>query len=97
MSYIISKTLFHIPYDNLPEFWARNGEHGRGGGRDGKDGEGNEPEPLDEEDLVVDDVEAEDAHGVVHVQVARQSARRKLATEITVDRKSCMKTGKLFA
>ena len=63
----------------LPQKW-REKEHGSEEEVDDRDGgERDEPEPEDEEDLVVDDVEAEDAHGVVDVEVARQRAGGKLA------------------
>ena len=68
-----------MPYNDSSEAGARDGEKGEGGADGRHDGEGDEPEPLDQEDLVVDDVEAEDAHGVVHVEVARQRAGGKHA------------------
>ena len=68
-----------LPYDDASEAGARDGEESEGGAYGRHYRESDEPEPLDEEDLVVDDVEAEDAHGVIDVKVARQRARGKLA------------------
>ena len=68
-----------LPYDDASEAGARDGEESEGGAYGRHYRESDEPEPLDEEDLVVDDVEAEDAHGVVDVEVARQRAGGKLA------------------
>ena len=68
-----------LPYDDASEAGARDGEESEGGADGRHYRESDEPEPLDEEDFVVDDVEAEDAHGVIDVKVARQRARGKLA------------------
>ena len=68
-----------MPYDDASEAGTGDGEESEGGAEGRHYGEGDEPEPLDEEDLVVDDVEAEDAHGVVHVEVPRQRPGGKLA------------------
>ena len=68
-----------MPYDDASEAGARNGEESEDGADERHYRKSDEPEPLDEEDFVVDDVEAEDAHGVVDVKVARQCAGGKLA------------------
>ena len=64
------KVFSPLPNDDSPDPGAHDWSGGEEWGTEWDECEGVEPDPLEEEDLVVDDVEAEHAHGVVHVQVA---------------------------
>ena len=39
-----------------------------------------EPDPLQQEDFVVDNVQAEHTHGMIHIEIACQGSRRKLTS-----------------
>ena len=79
--YGIFRAIKTLPDHKLPEFGADNHESRDECGDQRDDRQREKPEPLDQEDLVVDDVETEYAHRVVNVQVARQCAARKLTPE----------------
>ena len=39
-----------------------------------------EPDPLQKKDFVIDNVQAEDAHGMIHIEIACQGPWRKLTS-----------------
>lgn len=72
--YQIYRLLFDesVPHPEQVDAHARreNYNHPVHDGHEGKQGEDYEPEPEEDVDLLVDDVEREDAHGVVFLQLA---------------------------